>query len=117
MFSNLPNIAFTLYYGELSYINDYVYLKDVFFDKIILTVKLNSHGQPETTWFDGIFHTAPMKDTMHLYYSATGRLDSLKESYKIGTLPQDPLISILYRAEYDVNGNIIHLNGTRTLAG
>jgi hypothetical protein len=109
LYSNFPNIAIVVDYAEVIYDNDFVYLNDAFFNKTILKVKLDAQGRPVASWFDGLYHGHPRKDTTYLYYSSSGRLDSFYTAFKIGTLPQDPLIITHTRCEYDNNGNILHL--------
>ena len=109
LYSNFPNVALNLDYGELSYDNDMVFLKDVYYNKVILKVKLDADHRPTTSWFDGLFHGSPMKDTTHFYYSAGGVLDSINISYDIGNFGN--LLRINYWCEYDSHGNLLHLTG------
>jgi hypothetical protein len=108
-FQGFPNVALNLDYGEVTYDNDMVYLRDVFLNKVILRVKLDGMQRPTVSWYDGFFHGAPMTDTTHFYYSAGGALDSIHISYLIGTTP--PGITFTYRCEYDSYNNLIHLTG------
>jgi hypothetical protein len=108
---NISQPLYSLDYGEVTYVNDMVYLRDVYTNKIVLSVKLDNMGHPQTSWFDGSFHaSSPMADVSNFYYSASGTFDSVIISYRIGN-PSEPFTTIVYRAEYDANGNTTHLTG------
>jgi hypothetical protein len=89
LYSNFPNAALMVDYAELTYDNDMVYLRDVFYNKTILKVRLDVMHRPLISWFDGFYHGFPMQDTTRMYYASSGKLDSIIRKYQFGstTLP------------------------------
>lgn len=102
-----------LEYGELTYQNNQVYLKDVLNNKLMMRVTLNDKQLPVASYFHNVRNADEQeKETDTCYYFYTNqRLDSMISIYYFHTRstpnPTSPSWFIKYRFNYDSYGNLI----------
>ena len=71
--------ALALEYGEVTYVNDEVHVRDVLYNQEILKVKLDAQGRPMISWFDhhGISFSTFRYDTSYYSYNSDNQLESV----------------------------------------
>ena len=97
---------FAVDYGELSYIDDEIKLKDVFYNQEVFSVKLDGVGRPLISRYDhhgrgGTFQW----DTTYYFYSSQGRIDSLVSYRKAPIQTQSERLTQYFN--YDPAGNLV----------
>ena len=102
---------FYLDYGELRYENDMVYLKNVYYDRTIMKVKLDNKKRPKMSWFlDSLDYGWSTQflvgDTSEYFYLADGKLDSVHSKFNNLDYP--------WHFVYDEYGNVLRIETTNS---
>jgi len=100
-----PGDEFDLDYGELTYGNNLIRMRDVLHNEEVLSVELDANGRPVVSNYDHHGRGGHYRwDTSYYYYSSDNRLDSIltKRRALVQTRPE----IITWKFLYDPAGNL-----------
>lgn len=110
-FDDYSNFFYSLEWGEVTYMGNQVYLRDVLTNKLILRATLDEEGRTVATYV----HTESQGggypgdiDTSYYYYTGS-RLDSIFNLHKFGPADASPASWAMYRFLYDAHGNVTRI--------
>jgi len=103
-------------YGEVTFKNDEVVLRDIFYNQEILRAKLDAQKRPIVSWYNSYGRTADVQyDTSYYTYSAANRLASITRHMR---LPGTILTNVTtWNFSYDPDGNLVTINPVGSYGG